>query len=243
MIGIGKLKMTALERWRNRIGGQELQVLLMLLIVVGGVWFFVQLADEVGEGETNALDERLLLALRNPADPTDPLGPSWFEEMMRDFTGLGGGGILAFVTLSVVGFLFIERRYALAILVLVAVLGGVLLSVPLKEMFGRPRPDLVPHSTRVYQTSFPSGHSMSAAATYLTLGALLARTQRRRRLKLYFLGLAISLTLIVGVSRVYLGVHWPTDVLAGWTAGTTWALFCWLVVWWLQQRRQLRHSS
>jgi undecaprenyl-diphosphatase len=111
-----------------------------------------------------------------------------------------------------------------------------LLNLLLKLGFDRPRPDLVPHLTEAYQTSFPSGHSMSSAATYLTLGAMLARVQPSRRLKIYFLSLAIAVMLLVGFSRVYLGVHWPSDVLAGWAAGAIWALACWLLAWWLTMK-------
>jgi undecaprenyl-diphosphatase len=111
-----------------------------------------------------------------------------------------------------------------------------LLSTLLKMGFDRPRPDLVPHGALVYTASFPSGHATLSAVVYLTLGALLARVQPRLVLKLYLLGLAILLTVMVGVSRVYLGVHWPTDVLAGWAVGAAWALLCWATALWLQRR-------
>jgi undecaprenyl-diphosphatase len=214
----------------------ELLPLLILVLVAGGIWAFAELADEVREGETRRVDERLLLALRNPADRADPLGPRWLEEMQRDFTGLGGFPVLSLLTLAVSGFLFLDHKHRAALLVLGAVGGAYVLSFLLKLGFQRPRPDLVPHGSLVLTTSFPSQHSMLAAATYLTLGALLARVQPRRRHKVFVLGLAVLLTLIVGTSRVYLGVHWPTDVLAGWTAGGVWALLCWQVARWLQRR-------
>ena len=116
-----------------------------------------------------------------------------------------------------------------------ALLGAVLLSFVIKAGIERPRPDLFPHGTPVYTASFPSGHSTGAAATYLTLGALLARFQRARRLKIYFMSVAVLLTLMIGLSRLYLGVHWPTDVLAGWTLGSCWALLCWMVARQLQR--------
>jgi undecaprenyl-diphosphatase len=151
--------------------------------------------------------------------------------------------VLTFVTLAVAGFLILQRKAHAALFVALAVGGGMLLSTLLKMGFDRPRPDLVPHGAVVYSASFPSGHSMMAAVAYLTLGALLARVQPRRRLKLYLLGLAILLTVAVGVSRVYLGVHWPTDVLAGWALGAAWALLCWAGALWLQRRGQVESEG
>lgn len=218
------------------LGQNELAVLVMIALAAGGAWAFAVLAEEVVEGETHALDQMVLLAMRDPTDPSDPLGPRWLEETVRDFTALGSTGILIFITLGVAGFLVQRREYRMTWLVLMAVGGGMLLTTLLKQGFDRPRPDLVPHGTFVTAASFPSGHAMVSAATYLTLGALLARTQSRRRLKAYLLLLAILLTVAIGVSRVYLGVHWPTDVLAGWTAGAVWAIISWLVARWLQRR-------
>jgi undecaprenyl-diphosphatase len=84
---------------------------------------------------------------------------------------------------------------------------------------------------------------MMSAAIYLSLGALLARSHERKRLKAYFLLIAALLSFLVGITRVYLGVHWPSDVLAGWTAGAVWALVCWLSARWLQGRRALERES
>ena len=212
----------------------ELGTLLIIAALAGGVWGFLELGEEVSEGATRSVDTTLLLALRNPQDRSDPLGPRWLEEMFRDFTALGGVGVLTLLTLAVAGFLALERKFRMMSVVLIAVGGGLLLSSLLKREYERPRPDLVPHEAYVYTTSFPSGHSMMAAVTYLTLGALLARSHRHRGVKAYVLSLAIILTILVGVSRVYLGVHWPTDVLAGWTAGAVWAILAWLVTSWLQ---------
>lgn len=221
----------------------ELLPLLLLVIVAGGIWAFAELADEVGEGSSREIDSRVLLALRNPADRSDPLGPRWLEEMGRDFTALGGMGVLALITLAVCGFLVLDRKYRAALLVFLAIGGAQMLSLLLKQGFQRPRPDLVPHGAYVYTTSFPSSHSMMAAATYLTLGVLLARVTTRRRLKIFLIAFALVLTVIVGVSRVYLGVHWPTDVLAGWTAGGAWASICSLAARWLQRQGQVEPES
>jgi undecaprenyl-diphosphatase len=228
-----------LGRWARR----ELAVLVALALAAGAIWGFAELADEVLEGETRAFDEAILLALRSATDHADPLGPGWLEDSMRDITALGSTVVLTFVTFAVAGFLVLERKAHAALFVVLAVGGGMLLSTLLKMGFDRPRPDLVPHGATVYTASFPSGHSMLAAVAYLTLGALLARVQPRRRLKLYLLGLAILLTVAVGVSRVYLGVHWPTDVLAGWTLGAAWALACWAVALWLQARGRVEKEG
>ncbi|MFH0981067.1 MAG: phosphatase PAP2 family protein [Planctomycetota bacterium] len=225
------------------LGRHELATLILLVCVVTGVWAFAELADEVMEGATRPLDQAVLLAMRNPADHSDPRGPRWMEEMGRDFTALGGMGVLTFLTLAVAGFLLLQRKRRATVLVLVAVGGGMVLSVLLKHSFERPRPDLVPHASYVFTTSFPSGHSMMSAITYLTLGALLARVQPRPAVKAYVLLLAVLLTVGVGISRVYVGVHWPTDVLAGWTAGATWALLCWLAARWLQLRGQVEEDA
>ena len=214
----------------------EPRALAALLVAALCAWAFFSLADEVAEGETHAFDTRVLLALRNPADPADPLGPGWVEELGRDVTALGGIGILAGITLAVAGFLWLQGNRGSMWLMLIAVGGGQAMSSLAKAGFDRPRPDLVPHGMQVYTTSFPSGHSMMAAVTYLTLATLVARVQPTRALKAYVMALAVLVTVAVGVSRVYLGVHWPTDVLAGWAAGAAWALGCWLAARWLARR-------
>ena len=228
-----------LRRLWARVRALELSVLIAVLVLAGALWGFLALADEVAEGGTGRFDRAILLALRNPQDPADPIGPRWFEEMARDVTALGSTVVLTLITLAAIGFLLMLRRRAAALLVAVSVGGGVLLSNLLKFGFARPRPELVPHAVKVYTASFPSGHSMLSAVTYLTLGALLARVQPRRRLKLYLLALAVLLTVLVGASRVYLGVHWPTDVLAGWCMGAAWAMLCWLAARWLQRRGEV----
>jgi undecaprenyl-diphosphatase len=215
---------------------------VLVALAFGGTWAFVEVAEEVSEGEYRAADRQAILILRTPGDPTDPRGPRWLEEAARDVTALGSLGVLALLTLAVAGFLWMDGKPHAALFVLVAVGGGMVLSLALKGAFDRPRPDLVPHGSHVYTASFPSGHSMLAAVTYLTLGALLARVQARRHLKVYLLALAVALTLMVGVSRVYLGVHWPTDVLAGWSAGAAWAVLCWLAALLLQRRGRVEEE-
>lgn len=204
-------------------------ILPALLVMLAAIWSFIALTDEVLEGETRAFDTRILLAMRDPLDRADPFGPVWLEIVARDLTALGGVAVLGLLTFAAAGYLWLSGHRRSMWFLLVAVAGGVLFSQALKFGIGRPRPDLVPHGTVALTASFPSGHSMMAAVTYLTLAVLMARVEPRRRLRVYFLGLALLITGLVGLSRVYLGVHWPSDVLAGWTAGTAWALACTIV--------------
>jgi undecaprenyl-diphosphatase len=200
---------------------------------------FGHIAEEVLEGDATKFDERILLFFRSANDLSDPIGPPWMEEMARDITALGSYAILSVVFCAVVAYLLLVHQRATALWIIVAVSGGVALSDALKLTFQRPRPELVSHAARVFTTSFPSGHATLSAVTYLTLGALLASLNRSLRLKAYFLGLAILLTVAVGVSRIYLGVHYPTDVLAGWCIGAAWAALCWSIFHWLQAQGQL----
>jgi undecaprenyl-diphosphatase len=217
----------------------ETKTLLIVLFVAAALWGFGGLAEEVMEGETHAFDERLLLALRTPGHPDDPIGPVAMETAMRDITALGGFTVLSLVTAAVVGALAIRGQRRSAVFLAVAVGSGQLLSQVAKTFFDRPRPDLVPHGTEVLSSSFPSGHSMMAALTWLTLAVMLARAEHKRRVKAYWIALAALVTVAVGISRVYLGVHWPTDVAAGWTLGATWALLCLLVARWLERRGEI----
>ncbi len=218
------------------LGGHDLIVLISLAIIAGGSWAFIELADEVAEGDTQAFDERVLLALRQPDNPEMPIGPSWLPEIGRDITSLGGYALLALLTFAVAGFLWLDGKYHAMWLLLAAVGGGYASMMGLKAVFSRPRPEVVPHLSATFHTSFPSGHAMMSAVVFLTLGAILSRMVTSPRLKYYFLLVAVLLTLLVGASRVYMGVHYPTDVLAGWTGGFVWATLCSLVARQLQRR-------
>ncbi|HET7710209.1 MAG TPA: phosphatase PAP2 family protein [Sphingomicrobium sp.] len=224
------------------LGKHEVGILIAVFICASMLWAFGFIAEEVVEGDTHDLDMAILMALRTPGTPTDLLGPPWFEEMMRDITALGSYAFIIIILTAAVGYLLLVRKWALALLTLGAVLGGMLISNLLKMGFDRPRPDL-DHATRVFTPSFPSGHAMLSAVTFLTLGALLTRVNVDWRAKVYFLSVAILLTIIVGFSRIYLGVHYPSDVLAGWCVGSAWALICWSVALWLQSRGQVEQPS
>lgn len=220
-------RVSVFARWvRQQI---EFTFLALLCIIISAIWTFAELSEEVIAGSTRNLDRDILLLLRTPGDPSNPIGPLWLEEMGRDFTALGGVAVLTLTTLVVSVFFLLLQRWTSALYILVTVGGGILISGIAKELFDRPRPDLVPHGSIVHTASFPSGHSMMAAVAYLSLGVLIARIQPRFVLKVYVMSVAILLTMFVGVSRVYMGVHWPTDVAAGWLAGGAWAMICLII--------------
>lgn len=207
------------RRWRK-----EPLIPAALLLIACGLLAFIRIAEGLEDAEEHRYDEKILLAMRAPGNPSDPVGPPWMEEMGRDITALGGFTVLTGLTVAALGLMLLYGRPRLALLTLAAIAGGMQASALLKSLFGRPRPDLVPHGVLVTSASFPSGHAMMAAVVYLTLGVMLARTQTSRKVRLYIVSLSVIIALLVGCSRVYLGVHWPTDVLAGWMLGGAWAL-------------------
>ncbi len=188
---------------------------------------FGLLADEVAEGDTLDFDKAALAALREPGDLHNPIGPPWLEEAARDITALGSFSLLFMIVVVVAGYLMLSGRARTAWFLVGAVIGGTLVSTGLKMLFDRPRPDLT-DVARIFTASFPSGHATLSAVVFLTIGALLAGATEFRSHRLFYLGIAILLTLLVGLTRIYLGVHYPTDVLAGWSIGTAWALLCWV---------------
>jgi undecaprenyl-diphosphatase len=212
---------------KNLLRRVESLALIWVIGAAGALWAFFNIASEVGEGETSAIDKRILLALRNPHDLSDPIGSRSFEEAMRDVTALGGVTVMILVTIVGVLAFWIHRKRWHAGVLAVTVLLADASSELLKHLYARPRPDLVSHGSYVYSASFPSGHSTLSAATFLTLAMLISSLEPNRATKFMVFVLAFMLLLAVGVSRVYLGVHWPTDVLAGWCLGGAWALAAW----------------
>jgi undecaprenyl-diphosphatase len=208
-----------------------------LLVLIAGVWGLVALTDNVVQGDTQRFDMRVIrwFAVHR--------GPPTLQDVGRDLTALGGVTVLTIVTAAVVGFLLISRKRGAAILMVVAVVGGLAISSVIKHFVNRPRPPWQYQAAYVFTASFPSGHSMLSAITYLTLGALLAQVIERKVLKLYVISIAVLVTFLVGLSRVYLGVHWPTDVLAGWTAGLLWSLLCLSVAHQLQLHGTVERAS
>jgi len=219
------------------------RLLLAFLGLAIAAFVFLKFASEVSEGETMALDRWVMLALRRPDHLDIPAGPAWLLFAMRDVTAIGGTTGLTLITLIITGFLLFLRKFATAGFVVAAVTGGAILSVLLKAVFDRARPQIVPHLVDVIDTSFPSGHAMNSAIVFLTLGALLTRTQKDRAVRVYLIAVSILLTLLVGISRVYLGVHWPSDVIAGWIVGAGWATLCLTVARLLQERNQIEQPE
>lgn len=229
-----------LERLSTRIrrepGARLAVAAAVVLAIVAGIWGFVEIADEVQEGSLQRFDEGLLRSLRRPAQPQQLRGPGWVEEVARDVTALGGVPVLVGACLAISGYFLITRKRGAALLIFVSSFGGMLLGLALKRLFARPRPEVVPHLMDVSLEAFPSGHSLMSAVVYLTLGLLAAEWAPGVLAKVYVFLLAALLTGAIGVSRVLLGVHYPTDVMAGWCVGLSWALLCWLVAKALEHR-------
>lgn len=203
----------------------EVALLSTLAMGSGLVLAFLQIADEMQEGEMEAFDRAILMLFRDPANPDEVIGPGWMHEAVRDITALGSYSLLGLVATGVCVYLLLSRMRSAALFVMVSVVGGAVLSTLLKMGYNRPRPGLTTMSEQ-FTASFPSGHAMLSAVTFLTLGALLARFAPTRRLQVYSITGALLLTLLVGSSRLYLGVHYPSDILAGWCLGSAWALLC-----------------
>src|SRR3954468_19831655 len=215
------------------IGG--IAILLLLLV-------FMKLASEVFEGETQSFDKKILLALRNPLNLSQPIGPRWMVSAALDITSLGSPTVLGLTVFFVAGFLLLQGLWRRASFVAAASFGGWFLNGALKQLFQRPRPDIVPHLREVMTMSFPSGHALQSAVVYLTLGALSMHIAQRRLTKVYCITVAMLATALVGASRIYLGVHYPTDVLAGWLLGLSWALLCWMIERSLERRAGLKRE-
>lgn len=226
--------------WRSRlrewlaVADLELTFAVLLLVVL--TLAFITLAGEV-EAKPFSIDERILLALREPGNPSEPIGGHALTTMMRDVTALGSGTVMGLFSVAFVGYLLLTHRPGAALLVVAAVLGGWLLNDTLKQVFDRPRPTIVPHLMSASNLGFPSGHSTIAAVFYPTIAGLTGRLVEKRRLRFYLMTLAILGSLLIGFSRVYLGVHYPSDVLGGLAVGFAWALACGIVARVLQRGR------
>ena len=236
--------MTAVQSsdWRVRLARlktrdrSELALLAGAFVFVLLLLIVIKLAAEVLEGDTLKFDRRILLALRNPQDPSVPIGPRWLVSAALDMTALGSPTVIGLTVMAVSGFLVLHGMWRNGLFVAFATGSAFVVDEALKQFFQRARPDVVPHLREVVTMSFPSGHALMSAVVYLTLGALSMRIAGRRITKFYCMAMAMLITALVGASRVYLGVHYPTDVIAGWLIGLSWALLCWMLERTLERR-------
>lgn len=233
-----KEKIVSLKKIIADYSSREIKILVNLFVFVTALLVFTYVAKEVIRGETKQFDEWVLNNLRYDGVNKLPIGPEWFTGLMTDLTALGGATIIFLITTAVVFYLLIQKQYKFMWLILIATIGGAILSFGLKELFARERPPLIYHLLTVKSLSFPSGHAMMSSVVYLTQGALLAKVQSNKNLRAYILLTAIILVFLIGISRIYLGVHYPTDVLAGWSVGLAWASLCWFAARYLQRQKE-----
>lgn len=204
---------------------------------------FGALAHEISEGEPLGFDRTIITALRHAPHYSQPIGPHWFNNAMVDLTALGGVTVLTLAVILATALLLLRHQRRMAALLVFATLTGALAGTALKHLFSRPRPDVVHHLVEVNSLSFPSGHAMNSAIVFLTLGAIVSRNYREHSTRLFILLCAIGLVLVIGFSRIYLGVHWPSDVLAGWSIGGAWALLMGLLASRMQESRRIEQPS
>lgn len=197
---------------------------VLILAGLGALGFGLHLTDEISDGESYRFDTWILIHLRHAANTAIPIGPKWLELSATDLSALGGFTLQWLLGGAAVVFLLYIRKRAEAAWLAASVLGASLFNTVLKHSLHRARPEVVPHLTMVDNASFPSGHAMISAAILLTIGAMLAETVKGTAARFYIMAFAGLLVFLIGLSRLYLGVHWPTDVLAGWCLGGVWAL-------------------
>ncbi|MBP3191198.1 phosphatase PAP2 family protein [Natronogracilivirga saccharolytica] len=215
---------------------KEILILLGLLMVLLFIRGGIEISDMFIVEQARQFDQWALTIVRSPENPELLRGPHWVDEAVRDMTAMGGPTVLTLTIIFVVGYLLLKQNYRSATLVFIATAGGLLISLLLKDFFLRDRPDIVPALMVETSPSFPSGHSMLSAVVYLTLGSLLTRLETTSRIRIYTISIPIFITILVGFTRVLLGVHYPTDVLFGWTVGFFWASLCWFVMIVLQEQ-------
>jgi undecaprenyl-diphosphatase len=240
LAAVRRLLPAAIRRYVDALDVEALTMLGAALMVVVGGLVFLLLASEVMEGDTQKLDETIVQWFRRDDDPGLPRGPAWLREVGIDITALGSFAVLLLLVLAVAGFLWIHQQKRLMLLLLFSTGGGFALNSLMKRIFARPRPSVVPHLREVFTPSFPSGHAALSAIVYLTIGVLLFEVVKGRKARIYCLVIAMIATGLVGFSRVYLGVHYPSDVLAGWATGIAWAAACWVAVQYIERRSRAK---
>ena len=183
---------------------------------------FVAIVVMVETGRASAVDAAGLLFWRQGAD-LRPSGSPWLLEAVRDYTALGGVLLRNLIAIfALVALLFLRLRREAALLALTIVSGWAVNSA-IKALVGRPRPEIVPHLTEAGGLSFPSGHSFNSAVVYIAIALAFAALSRQQSVRATIVLTAMALTLLVALSRVWLGVHYPSDAIAGWLGGAGWA--------------------
>jgi undecaprenyl-diphosphatase len=221
------------QPWRwlwARLRALEARTLIAIMLIAAGLLAFLRLGDAVRAGRTLDLDRRIILALRDPANPGQPRGSFWTRNILHDLTALGGVGVLTLTVLVATIFLWVNGRRRHAAVLLGTVTAATVIGEMIKSAYHRPRPDLVAYGDYFSESSFPSGHSNIATVVWMTLALIVASLERTRigKATAFVAGGFISLT--AGASRVYFAVHWPSDVVGGWILGSGWALMAWLVL-------------
>lgn len=230
----------ALLRRARASARMEPSALGALMIVVLGVLGFIKLADDMAESDGRAFDQAVLTWMQPVAG--EPRGPWWLHEAALDITSLGGIAVLSLFAVATVGFLLIQKKRLSALLLTLGLVGGVALSEGLKALFERERPPAAYQAVETLNASFPSGHALMSTVFYLSVAVMLARAFPTKRLKTYVLGVGMTLAGLVGLTRVYLGAHWATDVLAGWCVGAAWAMALWLAAYGATRLQTARHA-
>jgi undecaprenyl-diphosphatase len=184
---------------------------------------FLVLAGFIAADRSFSFDTKLVLLFRDPANPAAPLGPAWFQEAVRDMTAFGSFVGLFFMATTATLALWLCGYRHLAIGLVVSLLAALLASNGLKIVIGRERPDIVGHAALTFTASFPSGHAFLSAVTLLSIAGFVGLASRREDIKRLCIALAWVMIVLIGISRIYLGVHWPTDVLGGWLLGVAWS--------------------
>ena len=202
---------------------------LLLGWVIGlslGIYLLIASFDWLHAGGTQRFDEWALRSLRRPEDPSVPIGPEWLHEAALDATALGSYLVLSLLVAGTASFLMLTRRYVQSLFMVASVAGAYCFMFWMKHFVARDRPSIVPHLRDVALPSFPSGHAMMSAVIYLTLAATAAQGISSPRIRTFWFLCAGTLAALTGTSRVFLGVHYPTDVVAGWFIGALWAMMC-----------------
>ena len=216
-----------LKRDLARVNELEMQALLIWLSIASALWAFIMLGSEIGEGDTGAFDRHLIGLLRTSGNGGEPIGPAWFKDSMRDVTALGGFTFLTLMTIVAVLSLLFHRKRREGIIVATTAISAQTSVEFLKYLYDRPRPGSILPQIHAYTASFPSGHTTESTAIFLTVATVIASLEANNNIKILSYTAATFMILAIGFSRVYLGMHWPTDVLGGWVLGTAWALAAW----------------